>query len=224
MHVRFHRRVDAYAESAWRAVLRDQSGTGRKLFRVFGVDATFETVPAELDVVLLEGEGLAVGEPDLLLDEIDAGHHFGDRMLHLDAGVHFHEEEVVVLVEQELDGADIPVVHGFDRFDGDAADFPAEFLVDGGRRRFFEKLLMAALDRAVTLPEMHDMPTMVGGNLHFDMARLEEISFEVDCIVAECRLRLGLRGLKRATRGPRRLFTTRMPRPPPPAEALMMTG
>src|SRR3989442_3838280 len=91
-------------------------------------------------------------------------------MFHLDAGVHFHEEEVVVLVEQELDGAEIPVVHGFDGFDGDAADLPAEFLVDGGRRRFFEKLLMPALDRAVALAEMHDMPTMVGGNLHFDMA------------------------------------------------------
>ena len=95
--------------------------------------------PLSLMSCCLNESGLAVGEPDLLLDEIDAGHHFGDRMFHLDAGVHFHEEEVVVLVEQKFDRADIPVVHGFDGFDGDAADFPAEFLIDGGRRRFFHE-------------------------------------------------------------------------------------
>ena len=198
-HVRFHRRVDSHTESAWRAVFGDHTRTGCKFFRVFGVDAAFEAVPAELDVLLFEREGLPVGEPDLLLDEIDAGHHFGDGMLHLDAGVHFHEEEVVVLIEQELDGTDIPVVHGFDGFDGDAADFPAELFVDGRRRCFFEKLLMPALDRAVALAEMHDMPTMVGDNLHFDMAGLKKISFEVDGIVAERGLRLRLRGLKRAS-------------------------
>ncbi len=43
---------------------------------------------------------------------------------------------------------------------------------------------------------MHDMSTMVGGNLHFDMPGLKKISFEVDGIVAERALRLRLGGLK----------------------------
>jgi hypothetical protein len=119
-------------------------------------------------------------------------------MFHLDASVHFHEEEIAILIEQKLDGADISVVHGFDGFDCDAADFPAEFLVNGGRRRFFEKLLVPALDRTVALAEMHDMPTMVGGNLYFYVARLEKIPFQVDGVVAERRLRFRLCGLKRA--------------------------
>jgi len=140
-----------------------------------------------------------VGEPDLLLDEIDPCHHFGDRMFYLDACVHFHEEEVMVLVEEELDGADIPVMHSLDGFDGNAANFPPELLVDGRRRRFFEELLMPALDRAIALAEMHDMPAMVGNNLHFDMAGLEKISFEVDGVVAECGLCLCLRGLECAS-------------------------
>ena len=59
---------------------------------------------------------------------------------------------------------------------------------------------MPALDRAVALAEMHDMPTMVGNNLHFDMAGLEKISFEIDGVVAEGGLRLRLRGLKRASK------------------------
>ena len=145
-HVRLHRRVDSYTESAWRAVFGDDSRTGRKLFRIFGVDATFETMTDEFDVLLFEREGLPVGKPDLFLNEVDAGHHFGDSMFDLNSGVHFHEEEVVVFIEQELDGTDIPVVHGFDGFDGDTANGPAEFLVDGRRRGFFEKFLMPALN------------------------------------------------------------------------------
>ena len=195
-HVGFHRRIDAHPESAWRAILRDHSWTGRKPLRIFGVDTTFETVPAELDVLLFEREGLPIREPDLFFDEIDAGHHFGDRMFNLDASVHFHKEEVVVLVEQELNGADVPVLHGFNSLNGHTADLPAEFLIDGGRGRFFEKLLVSALDRAIALAEMHDMPTMVGSNLHFDMAGLKKISFKVDGVVAERGFRLCLRGLK----------------------------
>src|SRR6185295_3079338 len=198
-HIRFHGRVDAYAEAAWRTVLGDHTGAGCELFRVFGVDAAFEAVPIQLDVLLLEGEGLSVGDPDLLLDEIDAGHHFGDRMFHLDAGVHFHEEEVVVFVEQKLDGADTPVVDGFDGFDRDAADLSAEFLIDGRRRGFFHQLLVPPLDRAVTFAEVHHMPAMVGDDLYFNVARFEKISFEIDCVVAERGLCFKLGGLKRTS-------------------------
>src|SRR4051812_36679993 len=46
-HVRFHCRVDAYAESAWRIILGDHPWAGRKLFGVFSVDATFEAMSAK---------------------------------------------------------------------------------------------------------------------------------------------------------------------------------
>src|SRR4029077_14489204 len=36
LHVRFHRRVDSYTESAWCAVLGDYPRAGRKFFRIFG--------------------------------------------------------------------------------------------------------------------------------------------------------------------------------------------
>ena len=142
---------------------------------------------------------MSVGEPDLLLDEVDAGHHFGDRMLNLNAGVHFHEEEVMVLVEEKFNGADIPVMHSFDGFNRDAADFSPEFFIDGRRRRFFEKLLMPALDRAVSFSEMRDMTTVVGDDLHFDMTGFEKVSFKVDGIVAERALCLRLGRLKGAS-------------------------
>ena len=43
------------------------------------------------------------------LTEIDAGHHFRDGVLDLNARVHFHKKEVAVFIEQELHGADVAV-------------------------------------------------------------------------------------------------------------------
>ena len=39
--------------------------------------------PRELDVALLERQPLAGGDADLLLDDVDAGDHLGDRVLDL---------------------------------------------------------------------------------------------------------------------------------------------
>ena len=68
---------------------------------------------------------MPVGEADLFLDEIDAGDHFRDRVLDLDARVHFHEKEVVVLVEQEFHRADVPIMRRLSRLRRPRGRFPA---------------------------------------------------------------------------------------------------
>ena len=45
--------------------------------------------------------------PQLRLHHIHAGDGFGDRVLHLDARIHFDEVKIVVRVHQELDGSGI---------------------------------------------------------------------------------------------------------------------
>ena len=62
--------------------------------------------PRSAIVVLGERQRLAGRDPDLLGDEVEPGHHLGDRVLDLEPGVHLEEEEVAVLVE-ELDGAGV---------------------------------------------------------------------------------------------------------------------
>jgi hypothetical protein len=57
-------------------------------------------------------ETFSGGHPELKLDEIVTGHLFRYRMLDLDAGVHLHEVEVLVLVDKELDGTGVLVVDG----------------------------------------------------------------------------------------------------------------
>ena len=84
--------IDAHAVAAGRVVKADRAGRRREIARgIFGVDAALDRVLLELDVALVEIELLAVRDADLLLDQIDARHFFGDRMLDLNARVHLDE-------------------------------------------------------------------------------------------------------------------------------------
>jgi hypothetical protein len=51
--------------------------------------------PVDLDVLLLEGQGLAGGDADGGLDDVHAGDHLGDRVLDLHAGVDLEHVEVL---------------------------------------------------------------------------------------------------------------------------------
>jgi len=50
-------------------------------------------------------------DADLELHQVDAGDHLGDRVLDLDAGVHLHEIEPLVDVQEEFDSAGVLVAH-----------------------------------------------------------------------------------------------------------------
>jgi hypothetical protein len=71
---------------------------------MLGIDAAFDGMALDDDVLLLDRERQARSDPDLLVDEVDPGDHLGDRMLDLDSGVHLDEIELAILVE-ELDRA-----------------------------------------------------------------------------------------------------------------------
>src|SRR5690606_10216152 len=135
-------RIHTHAGASRRDPVRDQAGAGRELERIFGVDAALDRMALELDVALAPRELLACGNADLLLDKIDTGNHFGNRMLNLDARVHFDKEELAVLV-QELERARATVAHaaaGLGATLTDALDQPAG---NARRRRLFDDLLVA---------------------------------------------------------------------------------
>jgi hypothetical protein len=80
-----------------------------------------------------------------------------------------------------------------------------------------------ALQRAVALAEMDGVALAVAENLDLDVARLLQVLLDVDGIVAEGGLGLGTGGLEAMTTSASERATF-MPRPPPPDDALMMTG
>jgi hypothetical protein len=75
---------------------------------------------------------LAGGDAQLPFDQILAGDHFGDRVLDLQAGVHFHEVERAVLIGDELDRAGADVADRLGGGDGGFAHLAAAFGVMPG--------------------------------------------------------------------------------------------
>ncbi len=74
------------------------------------------------------------------------------------------------------------------------ADFGAQRR--GGR--FFEQLLVAALDAAFALAQDFDVAVLVGQDLEFDVARRGDVLFEIDVGAGEGRARFLLRLRKKA--------------------------
>src|SRR4051794_1341778 len=101
----------------------------------------------------MDVQALALSDPDLPTDEVDVGDHLRHRMLDLQPGVHLEEIERPALVQQELDGAGIRVVHRTRYRCGRGDDLPPQFGTDSNRWRLLDNLLMPALDRALAFDE-----------------------------------------------------------------------
>lgn len=130
---------------------------------------------------------------DLRLDDIDAGHLFGNRVLDLNARVDLDEIEFAAIgVHQELDGTSADIVGGM----GDLQTIIRKLLtlsvVEIRRWCPLHDFLVASLDRAVTLEKMNRIALAITQYLHFDMARAFNELFEINFILAECSLGLAL--------------------------------
>jgi len=110
----------------------------------------------------------------------------------LDPRVDFDEVVVVVLVQDELDGTRIGVIGRPNQTHGRFAHRPPLLLGQVRRGTLFDQLLVAALRRAITFPQMHHVAMRVGQDLNFDVARTFDQFFEVYAGIAEGRFGLGL--------------------------------
>jgi hypothetical protein len=86
----------------------DTARRRRESPRVLGVDAAFDRVALEHDIVLGERQRRAGRDADLLSHQIDPRDHFGHWMLDLEPGVHLDEVELPILI-QKLDGPDAKI-------------------------------------------------------------------------------------------------------------------
>src|SRR6476660_1251629 len=72
--------------------------------RILGVDPALHGGAADVHVGLAQPQRLTVGDVQLLVHQVDAGDHLGDRVFDLDPAVDLHEVEAFGLVDQELEG------------------------------------------------------------------------------------------------------------------------
>ena len=181
--------IDPDMHPAGRVVIGDLAGAGREIERVFGVDPAFDRVALELDFVLRDRQRLARCDTDLFADQVDPGDHFGDRVLDLQAGVHFDEIELAVF-PQEFDRAGTAIAHVAHRLRADLAHPHAVFLAQHGGGGFLEHLLVAPLERTVAFAQVDGVALAIAEYLELDMARVAEVFLDIDGGIAEGCFRL----------------------------------
>src|SRR6478736_5042979 len=191
------KRVYANAGTAGNAEGADDARRRRERVWILGVDPALDRMPGERHVPLLEGQALPCGNPDLLLHDIHAGQELRDRVLYLQAGVHFEEEEASLVVHQELEGAGVRVLHGTRRVHDRTSELASHPIGQRDRRRLLQQLLVTPLNRAFALAQVHDSPVVIAQDLDLDVPRMLDVLLQVHVADAERGFRLALRGLER---------------------------
>ena len=164
-------------------------------------DAALDGVAVEVDVLLLRqtdlraAEGIAGGDEQLGADDVHAGDHLGDGMLHLNTGVHLDEVVVAVPVHQKFHGAGTDVAHVLGDLHRVAAESFHRLVGHRPCRGELHHLLIPALERAVALAQMVDVAVFVRQNLHLNVLGLHEEFFHEDVAAAEGFLRLAVHQL-----------------------------
>ena len=169
----------------------------KALFGIFGVDAALNDVAVREDAVLRARETRAGGDADLPLHDVQTRHHLGDAVLHLQARVHLHKVEIVIVIKQKFHGTGVDVVYRLCRLDRCHHHPLARFFVQRRTRTLLDHLLVLALHAAFALAETDDVVVFVAEELHFDMLDGMNEFFYVAGAVAKRRLCLGTRGQKR---------------------------
>src|SRR5712691_3652663 len=179
-------RIDPDAGSPRRVIGRDAPGRWREPERILGIDAALYRVAANLDVLLAHGQPLARGDANLLLDDVDAGDHFGHRMFDLDACIHLDEVELAFFIEifESTGAAVADLAAGLDTA---LADTRALLRGHLGCRGLLHDLLVPSLHGAIALAEMDHVLVPVGEHLHLDVSRVLEVLLQIDSGVAESR-------------------------------------
>ena len=163
---------------------------------IFGADARLDGVTVEAHLLLRQRQGLPGRDPQLPLDQVQPRDRLGDGVLHLQPRIHFHEIELVP-VEEKFDGAGAHVAHLARDHEGGGAQPLAQRFRQRRRRRLFDQLLVAALDGAVAVAQVHEVAVRVGEHLHLDVARCRQVAFQKQRAIAERALGEAARGGER---------------------------
>jgi predicted GNAT family acetyltransferase len=159
-------------------------GGGEVAVGVLGVEPRLDGVAGLHRALPLEPA--AGRDVQLGLDQVDAGGHLGDRVLHLEPGVDLEEREGLLLgLVEELDGAGAPVVDGEGEPFGRLLEQRGLLVGQDGRGGLLDDLLVAALDRAVAHADRPGGALPVGDHLHLDVAGAGDDALEEDDAAAE---------------------------------------
>jgi len=149
---------------------------GEMIVRIFCGNAALQRRSVQRDVRLLrEAHFLAMqdetfGDLYLTAHDIDAGDHFGYRVLDLHSGIHFDEEPFVRhRVDQKLDGTGVVILRGAREFYRCFGQFCPDARWQADCRGNLDDLLMATLHGAIAFIEMQNIAVLVAQYLNFNV-------------------------------------------------------
>ena len=164
-------------------------------------------------------------DQDLRAHQINARDDLRHRVLHLDARVHLDEKPFVrVEIEQKLDRAGVVVANPLGDLHRGVAQFLAHERIELHRGRDLDHFLMAALDRAIPFVQVQEVAMAVPEHLHLDVLGAGNVFLEKHRGIAKSAARLIARLIQQVCQVRRLRDHARMPRPPPPNAALIISG
>ena len=141
----------------------------------------------ESHVFLSNRQWASRGNVNLQRHQIQAGDLLSHGVLNLQARIHLHEEERrrVLRRHNELHRARADVANRACRVTGRFTNCAARFLIQQRARCFLDDLLMASLQRALTLAQVDYIAVFICENLHLDMPRGVDEVLDEQGIIAE---------------------------------------
>ena len=99
-------------------------------------------------------------------------------------------------VNQKLDRPSVGISSRFGGLDGHGPHAPAHLLIDDGRGRFFNHLLVAALHGAFALAQVDHVAVLIAQHLDLNVARVRNELLHINFAIIERTQGFALRGLK----------------------------
>ena len=116
-------------------------------------------------------------------------------MFHLNAGVHFHEVEIPMIVHEILNGAGVCVADALAEADRCIAHLFAKLGRHEWRRALLDDLLVASLERAVALTEVDHTAVNITKNLEFNVVWIDDEFLDVNRAISKCLFRFHTGGV-----------------------------
>ena len=137
------------------------------IFRIFRCDPALNGIAVMLDFILFGNSDFRIGEivsfrnHNLRLNDVDIRDHFRHGMLDLDTRIDFDEIKFTFGRDQKFYRTRIDVIDIFHQPHGRFANLLTQLQRQREGRSDFHHFLVAALDRAVTFKQMHDITFVV---------------------------------------------------------------
>ena len=123
---------------------------------IFGIDPAFDRATFPVNFFLLQSQAFAVGNRDLLRNNVNFGDRLRNRMFHLNASIHFEEVEGVPIdINQKFDGACAAIQEALCKLHRGFMNARAKIRGKSRCGSVFDQLLVAPLNRTVPFAQMN---------------------------------------------------------------------